>query len=293
MTGKKLSYILFWISVSCHGQQMQLSGSLQDTTAKTPLRFAVIMAVNFKDSTLVKYSRSDEKGEFKLEGLPIDTYLVIISHPRFSEREFFLAGSKDNKNFNFGKMILPPINLNLKEVVIYAFKDPVYFKGDTLIFTADSFKVKRNATVEDLLRKLPGLKVDAQGKITTQGKSVEQVLVDGDEFFGSDPTVATRNLNANSIDEIQVYDKKKENAGDGANENIKVINLKLKEDAKQGYFGKTSAAGDFKQFYEGDLLANKFKGKQKISVFGTESNTPKSGFSWDDMREYGLEYEKN
>jgi hypothetical protein len=109
---------------------------------------------------------------------------------------YFVFGDKKNLEYDFGKIILQPKNVSLDEVTIFAFKDPIYYKGDTLIYTADSFKTKANATVEDLLKKLPGLKVDKDGKITSQGKAVDKVLVDGDEFFGGDPTVATRNLNA-------------------------------------------------------------------------------------------------
>jgi hypothetical protein len=124
----------------------------------------------------------------------------------------------------------------LNEVEVIAYKDKSYYKGDTLIFTADSFKTRPNATVEDLLKKLPGVRVDAAGKITIQGKQVDQVLVDGDEFFGGDPTIATRNLNAASVENVQVYDKKNESTEEGKEETVKVVNLKLKEDAKKGLF---------------------------------------------------------
>lgn len=251
------------------------------------------MAVRLKDSVLLGYARTDSSGRFELSNIPIDTMQVIISNSRFSDMSYYVFGSADNKVFDFGKIVLPPKSQQLKEVVIYAFKDPVYYKGDTLIYTADSFKVKPNATVEDLLRKLPGIKVDAQGKITSQGKEVSQVLVDGDEFFGADPTVATKNLAAGGVESVQVYEKKNENAGDGEEETTQVMNLKLKEDAKKGYFGKVSAATDAQKFYEGELLANKFKGSQKVSIFAIGSNTPKSGFGWQDMYKYGLDNEMN
>ncbi len=251
------------------------------------------MAVRIKDSTLVAHTRTDAEGRFTLKGLAIDTVQIIVSSPKFGDQVYYVFGSKENFEFDFGKIILPPKTQQLNEVVIYAFKDPVYYKGDTLVYTADSFKVKPNATVEDLLKKLPGIKVDAQGKISSQGKEVSQVLVDGDEFFGADPTVATKNLAANGVESVQVYEKKNENATEGGDETVQVMNLKLKEDAKKGYFGKVSAASDFKDFYEGELLANKFKGSQKISVFALGSNTPRSSFGWGDVYKYGLDNEMN
>ena len=95
----------------------------------------------------------------------------------------------------------------MNEVTIYAFKDPVFFRGDTLVFLADSFQTKENAVVEDLLKKLPGVEVDKNGSITSQGREVNKVLVDGDEFFGSDPTIATKNLGAKSIESVEIYEE--------------------------------------------------------------------------------------
>ena len=272
---------------------MSISGNVQDTVSKTPTKNAVAMAIRIKDSVLVAHTRTDEKGFFTLTNLPIDTLQIIISDSKFAEQSYYVFGSASNFEFDFGKIILPSKSQQLGEVIIYAFKDPVYYKGDTLIYTADSFKVKPNATVEDLLRKLPGIKVDATGKITSQGKEVSQVLVDGDEFFGSDPTVATKNLAANGVESVQVYEKKNENATDGEEETTQVMNLKLKDEAKKGYFGKISGASDFQNFYEGELLANKFKNAQKISVFALGSNTPRSSFGWGDMYKYGLDNESN
>jgi hypothetical protein len=286
-----LTAMLFFSATQA--QHMQISGSVRDTSATNPLPNAVAMAVRLSDSVLVDFTRSNENGLFSLRDLPLDTYQVIISHPAFAEALFIVSGSPQNYIFDFGKVVLPPRTQQLNEVTILGFKDPVYYKGDTLIYTADSFKVKPNATVEDLLKKLPGMKVDANGKITTQGKQVDKVLVDGDEFFGSDPTMATRNLNATSIESVQVYDKKNENPADGGNETVKVLNLKLKEDAKKGYFGKVSGASDFQKFYEGEFLANMFTNKRKVSLFGLAGNTPKTNFNWQDIFKYGLENEMN
>ncbi len=284
--------ITFYIfSVNAFSQKMNIGGNVQDTISHSPLSSAVVMAVRLKDSVLIAHTRSDARGFFELKNMPIDTVQVIISHPNFGDQSFYVFGSTANFAFDFGKIILPPKSHTLNEIVIYAYKDPVYYKGDTLIYTADSFKVKPNATVEDLLKKLPGIKVDAQGKITSQGKKVDQVLVDGDEFFGTDPTMATQNLSAKAVESVQVYEKKKDNASDDGEEMMQVMNLKLKDDAKKGYFGKVSGASDFQKFYEGEMLANKFKNKQKISVFALGSNTPRSSFGWSDMYKYGLENE--
>ncbi|HZG00447.1 MAG TPA: TonB-dependent receptor, partial [Chitinophagales bacterium] len=270
---------------------MTVTGLVMDTVTAGPMRDALVTAVRFKDSVLVDFARTDAEGKFELN-LPIDTVEITISGKGFGRQTYYVLGSAENHEFDFGRVALPPKSLQLNEVVVYAFKDPVYYKGDTLVYTADSFKVKPNATVEDLLKKLPGVTVDAQGKIKVQGREVDQVLVDGDEFFGTDPTVATKNLSAEGLSTVQVYEKKNENSTEGE-ETIQVMDLKLKEDAKKGYFGKISAGTDAQKFYEGELLANRFKGSQKVSVFALGANTPRSGFNWQDMDKYGLSNEMN
>ena len=289
-----LSIFISFICLNAVSQTVSIKGIVTDTVAKTPLINSVVMAIKVKDSLLVKFTRTDEKGFFKLDSLPLDTYQVVLSHPLFSDQIYFVMASSTNHAFDFNKIALPPKSISMNEVVVLGYKDKIYYKGDTLIYTADSFKVKQNAVVEDLLKKLPGIKVDSKGKIYSQGKAVDQVLVDGDEFFGTDPTVATRNLGAKTVESVQVYDKKNDNPSDqSANETLKVMNLKLKEEAKKGYFGKFSGAGDFSKFYEGELLANKFKNKFKMSVFGLATNTPQTKFGWDDAYRYGLNNETN
>jgi hypothetical protein len=278
------------LSLGLGAQSIKLTGNIQDTSSGGSMSNSVLMVTKFKDSTLVNYSRADKNGVFKNIKVPVDTYLVVISNPNFSDKTYLLVPGKKDSVFNFKNIVLPPKSILLNEVEIVASKDKMYYKGDTLMFTADSFKVKADATVEDLLKKLPGVKVDAKGKITVQGKEVTQVLVDGDEFFGTDPTVATKNLNANSVENVQVYEKKNEDA-ESKDETVKVMNLQLKEEAKKGYFGKVSAASDAQKFYEGEVLVNKFKSSQKLSLFGLIANTPKQAFGGRESWEYGLSNE--
>ena len=281
---------LFFITLS-FSQKMKISGVVYDTSGVHVLPETIVMAVRIKDSLLVNFTRTNGNGEFNLTNIPIDTYNIVVSHFRFEDKSYFIFGSEDNKDINIPKVKLNVKSKEIEEVVIYANKNPIYFRGDTMVYVADSFKVGQNAVVEDLLKKLPGIKVDKDGKIKSQGKDIGQVLVDGDEFFGSDPTVATKNLGAAGVETVEVYEKKNENATDGGDETIQVLNLKMKEDAKKGYFGRVSGAGDFNRFYEGELFANKFNKNQKISIFAISGNTPKSGVDWGDIDKFGLDNE--
>lgn len=291
MRSHLITLFLFLFCLGVNAQTIKLKGNIQDTIAGGLMGNSVLMVTKFKDSSLVNFSRADRKGLFKNITVPVDTYLVLISNPNFSDKTYLLVPNKNDSVFNFKNVILPPKSILLNEVEIVASKEKMYYKGDTLMFTADSFKVKADATVEDLLKKLPGVKVDASGKITVQGKEVSQVLVDGDEFFGSDPTIATKNLNAKSVENVQVYEKKNEDA-ESKDETVKVMNLQLKEEAKKGYFGKVSGASDFQKFYEGELLVNRFKKNRKFSLFGLVANTPKQAFAGNDAWTYGLDNEQ-
>jgi hypothetical protein len=298
---KKL-YLLsftFFLTFLSYGQNMKVSGRIVDSSGVQPIVQASIMAIHLRDSVLVKYTRSNANGEFILNELPIDSFQLIIEHSNWTPRSIYLMGSNKKTNFELPDVRLYPKVQDVKEVVVSRNRNAMYFSGDTLIFVADSFKVAENAVVEDLLKKLPGIKVEDDGSITSQGKEISQVLVDGDEFFGSDPTIATKNLAANGVESVQVYEKKNEDAAAGEDDKIQVLDLKLKDEAKRGYFGKAAVASDFNQgaadeaFYESELLFNKFNKTQKISVFMLASNTPKSSFGFGDMNKFGLDNERD
>ncbi len=287
---------------SSFAQEMNVKGTVYDSTGTTTLKNAMVMAVRVRDSILLDFTRTDSEGKFEISGFEVDTFALTIEYPGHDEKTYYIFGHKDNYEINIPKVVLPSKSQELEEVVIYAYKDPIYYKGDTLVYVADSFKVAEGAVVEDLLKKLPGISVDREGKITSQGQEISKVLVDGDEFFGTDPTIATKNLGADGIAEVQVYEKENEEGIGGDDEKIQVLDLKLKEDAKKGYFGRVSGASDLtltpnhgkigeNPFYEGELLLNKFKGAQKISVFALGSNTPRSSFGWGDMNKFGLDNE--
>ena len=286
-----LLLILSFIGAYSSAQNMTIKGTVVDTNAQIPVRNAVGMVIRVRDSVLLDFKRTDPSGKFSFT-LPIDTVELIIRHPSYGDFKSYFLGSVENNSFDLNPLPMPEAATEIDEVVIYANKNPIYYRGDTLVYVADSFKLKEGAVVEDLIKKLPGMSIDASGKITNQGKEIGQVLVDGDEFFGSDPTIATKNLAANGVDEVKVYEK---DAEDGTDEKIQVLDLKLKEEAKKGYFGKVNVAGGLNQFktpntgfYESEFLLNRYNANQKIAVYGLGSNTPKTNFNGSDMNKFGI-----
>ncbi len=280
-------------------QNMRFTGVVNDTINNKPLENAVVMAVRLSDGVMLGFTRTKADGSFELTSVPIETMELVVSHYKFDDKRFYIIGSAENYEIDIPNIILPEVSTKLEEVIVYANKEPIYFRGDTLVYVADSFARKENAVVEDLLKNLPGITVDGDGNITSQGRQVTKVLVDGDEFFGADPTIATRNLMADGVSTVEIYETEDETSGGNSEEKIQVLDVRLKEDAKKGYFGKVSGLAGLnsekvqgepggRNFYQGELLTNYFNKDFKISVFGLGSNTPNSGFNYRDASRFGL-----
>lgn len=287
-----LVIILLFSPMGLLAQVSTLEGSIKDTTSSKNLQNAVVSLLQQEDSILVDYTRADVDGHFNFPEVKPGDYILLITYPKYAAfvEKFSLAADVHKK---FDGLILTPRAVLLENIIIG--QSPIRIKGDTTIFFADSFKVKPNATVEDLLKQLPGVQVDRYGKITAQGETVQRVLVDGEEFFSDDPTVATKNLRADAVKEVQVFDKKSEQAeftGIDDGQEQKTINLKLKEGAKKGYFGRL-AAGGLEDYYLGEALINAFKGKRKWAAFAKTSNTSATGLDASSSRNYGFSGSRN
>ncbi|MCH5689908.1 hypothetical protein LWM68_40175 [Niabella sp. W65] len=199
----------------------------------------------------------------------------------------------DSLDIDLGVITLHPAATQLDEVLVIAERPPMVIRRDTVEFNANAFKTLPNAMVEDLLKKLPGVQVDKQGNIMVNGKRVNRILVDGKNFFGSDPKMASRNLPSNVIDKIQVTDDKDEllERGDDNLNNVgKVINLTFKKGVKKGLFGKAYGGGGSGingGRYEGGAIANMFRDTLQVSLLGYTNNLNRPGFGWSDLMQTG------
>lgn len=249
------------------------------------------MVLNAKDSILRKFTRAKPDGSFAINDLAKGKFILVLSYPGYADyTEGFTLDEKVEPSHDFGKLSMILKSRLLQDVIIKGSARAIKIKGDTTEFNANAYVIQPNAKVEDLLKQLPGIQVDKDGKITAQGQTVSKVLVDGEEFFGDDPTLVTKNIRADMVDKVQLYDKKSDQAtftGIDDGQKTKTINIKLKENAKNGYFGKLYGGIGTQDHYESQLLYNKFKGKEKFSIYGTSSNTAKTGLSWDDNQKYG------
>ncbi|MGF7041219.1 outer membrane beta-barrel protein [Mucilaginibacter lappiensis] len=283
--------IIFCLStISVFAQNnYSINGSVADTASNAQLTNSTVMVLAAKDSMLQKFTRVSN-GTFAMNNLKKGKFILMVTYPGYADYvdRFTLDSAHTTHDFGRIKMILK--SQLLAEVIIKAKVAAVKIKGDTTEFNAAAFTVQPNSKVEDLLKQLPGIQVDKDGKITAQGQTVSKVLVDGEEFFGDDPTLVTKNLRADMVDKVQLYDKKSDQAAfTGIDDGVKnkTINIKLKEDKKNGYFGKLDAEGGTDGYYQEQAMFNRFKGKQKFSAYGTIGNTGKVGLGWDDNSKYG------
>lgn len=270
------------------GQKFVITGQVIDTLSN-PLPSATVMLLNAKDSTLANFAVSDARGVFEMKNVNKGSYMIKITFVGLTPFVKTMTTPTAAGTVDVGRLKLEPLNKQLDEVMIVGEKAPVTVKRDTIEFNASSFKTKANANVEDLLKKLPGVEVDNDGTVRAQGEQVQRVTVDGREFFGRDPKLATRNLPADAIDKIQVFDKKSDQAAftgieDGQKE--KTINLELKEEKRNGAFGKMMGGVGSNDRFQANANINRFgKGKQ-LSFLGMGNNINEQGFSIGDFMNF-------
>lgn len=268
-----------------------IKGQLKDSSGKQVLSLATVTVFIAKDTSIITYRLSDATGNFKIPGLPLNVdsrVLVSFSGYRTFRKDFLLT--KEAPALDLGLIKLNTDANNLEEVTVFAERPPVSVRKDTIEFNASAFKTLPSALLEDLLKKLPGLEIDPNGDIMVKGKKVNRLLVDGKEFFGGDPQIATKNLPANIVDKVQVMNDKEQMDKDPEtpeSEIGQVINIKLKKSIKQGWFGKAYAGGGTDNRHELGAFLNAFRDTTQISILGYTNNINKAGFGINDVMKIG------
>jgi len=256
-------------------------------TLENPLIQATTLLLAKADSTMLDYGRTELDGSFKFKNVKPGAYLVKSTYLGFLPKTVNAIVVEKNINLDTLKMI--EIASELLEVVIKEARASMKMKGDTIEYDASTFQVPDGSSVEDLLRRLPGMELTQDGSIKADGKDVTKVTVDGKQFFGSDPKIATKNLPAESISKIQVFDtqtEEEEATGLASKSEDKTMNLELKEDYKKGGFGKVIAGVGTQKRAELKGNYNKFNEKLQFSIVGVGNNTGRNGLSWNDYRDF-------
>ena len=278
---------LFFLFVSAVNAQNDITvqGTILDVNTQLPLELATVYFTTIKDSTVIEYATTDKNGAFRMNikkyDKPVFLKVNYMGYQTYFEEYKGLTESKD-----FGKIYLIE-NVNaLNDVVIKTEAAPITIKKDTLEFNANSYKVRPDSNVETLLKQLPGFDVDNDGKVTVNGREVNQVLVNGKTFFDKDGAIALKNLPADIIKKIQVSDfktKKEELSKQESTSDFSSINITIDEKKNKGYFGKVMGGYGTDDRYEANVNLNYFNNKQKISLLAASNNINSTGFSMDDV----------
>jgi hypothetical protein len=278
-------FFLIFTSALFAQNTVTINGKIIEDSSKLPLESATVYITSVVDSTVIDYTISDKNGKFSLSTRKITQPVYFkVSFVGFQEYVQKLESLTTSRDFGVIK-ITDQVN-DLNEVVVQGQAPPVRIKQDTLEFNASSFKVRPDSNVEALLKQLPGVEISADGKITVNGKAVNNILVNGKPFFGKDGKVATQNLPADIIDKVQVSDtktKEEELSGQAASSEEKTINLTIAEDKNKGLFGKFSGGLGTSDRYESSGLINYFKNDRKFSFLGSSNNINSVGFSMDEI----------
>ena len=281
---------LIFLSSHAHAQDSrQMRGKLIDELELFPLHQGVIMILQAQDSIKKVHTRSQADGTFQLNLLPPGEYIIWASFPDYVDFVSRFRIDSTDRSHDFGPISLKLRSKLLEEVLITGV-EAIKIKGDTTEFDPRAFVIEPHAKVEDLLRQFPGIQIDENGNITAQGKRVTKVLVDGEEFFGDDPTLVTRNLRADMIDKVQLYEKKSEQAdftGVDDGQRTTTLNMVLKEDKKRGHFGKVDAGLGTEDMYATQGMFNRFNDKQRFASYLTIGNAGRTGLDFSDTQTYG------
>lgn len=252
---------------------------------------AMVVALSRADSVLIAYALSDGDGRFLVQDLEAGDYVLQVTSMGYGtvRRDFSVA----SEMVDFGRVVMAVVAAELDPLVVSAEQVPFVNRRDTLDYNAAAFQLRANASVEDLLARLPGVQVEDDGTIVAQGEEVTQVLVDGKEFFGGDPTVATRNLPADAVERIQIYDRRSDMAeftGIEDGEEERTVNLELREDARNGTFGHVTGAlggeqggaapvgpeADAQLRYQQSVALNRFSPTLQLALLGGMNNINQS-----------------
>lgn len=277
MIRKVLLLLALAVSVA-HAMAFSIKGKVLDENSDPMMQASV--RVLKPDSTLVKGVLTNENGAFTISGINAGNYIVETS---------FVGYDSQSRNIKISNadITLKPVEMQagalmLREAEVVGVRTPIKVMQDTVEYNADAYRTQPNAVVEDLLKRLPGVEVDSEGKITANGKSVTKILIDGKEFFADDPTVASRNLPVDMVDKLQVVERKSDLAritGVDDGEEETVINLTVKKGMNNGWFGNAEAGYGTDDRYKANFIVNRFWNGNQLTLLGNFNNVNELGFN--------------
>ncbi|MBW6498220.1 MAG: outer membrane beta-barrel protein [Bacteroidales bacterium] len=282
--------ILFSVSVLAQRQQSSgqpqadvvVRGLVVDGSDNSPLPGAHITLTHMRDTTRIFRGITSERGHFNLT-VARGGYQLRVTYLGFEPITQTIRATETSNDI--GRIAMGMTEAMLGEVVVTGQAATTVQRGDTTAYNAAAFKTNPDASAEDLIRKMPGITVEG-GQVTAQGEQVRRVLVDGQEFFGDDPNIALRNLPAEMIAQIEVFDRMSDQAqltGFDDGQAIKTINIVTRLDRRNGQFGRVYSGYGDERRYQAGLVTNIFLGQRRISILGMSNNINQQNFSSEDL----------
>lgn len=283
-----LLILLFLLSTKVFAQENAIiTGKTIDSKTSLPIEYVGVILSSKIDSNKKVGVVTNKAGEFLFKDIAKGDYTLKISAMGYNS--ILKTINYSGKSIDLGVLKMKEDAIALKDVSVAGKYATATVKKDTVEFNADAYKTQPNAAVEDLLKKLPGVTIDKDGSILVQGQKVTRLTVDGKDFFGTDPKTATKNLPADVIAKVQLIDAKTLEAkatgiDDGQRE--KVLNLNIKEDKKNGWFGNANLSGGTTDRYSGYLSANHFTKKMQLAILGMSNNVSNASFQYEDLNSF-------
>lgn len=278
MKNLSITILLLITAFNVSAQNRRISGTITDGETKEGMVMATVQMLK-SDSTYINGVLSDEYGRFKIEAPANGSYIL-----KFTSMGYTTVARKvvisDNKNV-VTNVTMNPDAILLKEAVVVGQAAKVTVKEDTLVYNSSAYRTPEGSVVEELIKRLPGAKVDDDGNITMNGKEVKKILVDGKEFMTGDTKTALKNLPTSIIDKIKTYDEKSDLAkvtGIDDGEEQTVLDFGIKKGMNKGYLGNADASVGTKNRYAERLMGGMFNDKTKIILMGNANNTNDKGF---------------
>ncbi|WP_298741013.1 TonB-dependent receptor [uncultured Chitinophaga sp.] len=261
-------------------QLVQVKGCIVDKDNQQPLAGATVALLYSKDSTRATSGFTDKSGIFVLEGVKTGNYKLYVTYLGYRPIVRLLQILVADTLIDLETLATQRSGVTLKMVEIVKARSPVVIKKDTMEFNAEFFKIRQNAVIEELLKKLPGLQVENDGTIKFNGETIRRLLIDGKPFFGNDPKIATRNLPADMIDKVQLIDK----SGNPSvftgieSERGKTINITIKKDRKGHFLGRAAIGYGTDNRFASNVNLNRFSDSEQLSFLGSMNNVNNTGF---------------
>ena len=280
---------------------LEVSGTVVDKSTRDGVIAATMQLLNFPDSSFVKGTTTGTQGEFTFKDVKKGAYFLKITYIGYAAKSIKIdLSAQQDRKVNLGTITMEPDAILLKGVEVTAHAAKVAVSGDSLVYNAAAYRVPEGSTLEYLVKQLPGAKVDKEGNITINGKTVSKILVDGKEFFLNDKQVAMKNIPTEIIDRVKTYDRKSDlsrvtGIDDGEEETV--LDLAVKKGMKNGWYGNINLGAGTRHRYAERFNVNHFKDDFQATLLGSANNVADMGFGggggrWGGFGEQGLRSSK-